>query len=46
MADAALKKHIDLLKKALCSDYRQMYREAGGILPFPFLTPGSKQYDD
>ena len=32
----------DYIKK----DYRQMYREKGGIFPYGFLTPGSASYAD
>lgn len=35
-----------LLRAQLPNDYRAMFRPAGGALPFPFLTPGSAQYDD
>ncbi|MFP4380711.1 MAG: MGH1-like glycoside hydrolase domain-containing protein [Candidatus Sumerlaeia bacterium] len=38
--------YIDLIKQHICRDFHGMYREAGEGLPYPFLTPGSEQYDD
>lgn len=44
--DAALSRHCERLVAALGKDYQQMYREPGGELKHPFLTPGSDQYCD
>lgn len=38
-------KYSDLIKSHVYKDYREMYREGKGALKYPFLTPGSKQYD-
>jgi len=35
-----------IIKKTIYNDYKGMYREAGGALKFPFITPGSDQYSD
>jgi len=40
------KKYIDIIRKHICEDYQGMFREAGGNFEYPFLTPGSQQYDD
>lgn len=40
------KKYSDIIRKTIYKDYKEMFREAGGIFEYPFLTPGSKQYDD
>lgn len=37
---------IALIRKHILTGYEAMFREAGGELPFPFLTPGSESYDD
>lgn len=34
------------IRSHVCRDYESMYRKAGGALKYPFLTPGSQQYDD
>lgn len=39
-------KYIDALRGYMRGSYREMYREAGGIFPYKFLTPGSLSYDD
>jgi putative isomerase len=39
-------RYSSLLRGALLADYRGMFREAGGNLPYPFITPGSRQYAD
>jgi putative isomerase len=44
--DAALSKHIERLVDFIGKDYQKMYREPGGEIPHPFLTPGSDQYCD
>jgi len=42
----SLSGHISAIRKHVLGDYGEMCREAGGALPFPFLTPGSAQYPD
>lgn len=37
---------IERIRRHILANYRGMFREAGGNLPFPFLTPGSAQYAD
>lgn len=39
-------KYSEIIKNSIYKDYKGMYREAGGFLKFPFLTPGSSQYAD
>jgi len=39
-------RHIQRFTAFVCNDYHLMYREAGGEIPYPFLTPGSDQYAD
>lgn len=34
------------LRDYILNEYPGMFREAGGRIPHPFLTPGSAQYDD
>ncbi|HBE02240.1 MAG TPA: glycoside hydrolase family 37, partial [Spirochaetia bacterium] len=46
MQDLEISRFIKIIKNKLYSDYRGMYKEAGGALPFPFITPGSQQYSD
>ena len=41
-----LTRYIALIRQNLTDNYAGMFREAGGNLPFPFLTPGSQQYAD
>lgn len=43
---ALLSHHKTLVRERIKSDYAQSYREAGGALTYPFLTPGSEQYAD
>ena len=38
--------YIELIRQKLCRDFGGMYRAAGGIFAYPFLTPGSGQYAD
>jgi putative isomerase len=40
------KKYIELIRTHITKDYDGMYRDAGGQLEHPFLTPGSEQYSD
>ena len=43
---SATNEHITLIKEHICKDYKRMYRQpSGGALVFPYLTPGSQQYD-
>jgi hypothetical protein len=37
---------ITILKANIYRDYKGMYRKGGGSLVYPFLTPGSNQYDN
>jgi len=42
----AVADYSSLVKSSVCKDYKKMYREGSGALKFPFLTPGSNQYDN
>ena len=44
--DRAISEHIKRITEFVGKDYQLMYREAGGEIPHPFLTPGSDQYSD
>src|SRR3954468_12991366 len=33
-----------IIKKHIYNDYKGMFREAKGTIPYPFITPGSDQY--
>jgi putative isomerase len=35
-----------LIKSNVYKDYKLMFRKGGGALKYPFLTPGSNQYDN
>lgn len=35
-----------IIKSNIYKDYKKMYRNGGGSLVYPFLTPGSNQYDN
>jgi Glycosyl hydrolase family 63 C-terminal domain len=35
-----------IIKTNIYKDYKKMYRKGGGALLYPFLTPGSNQYDN
>ena len=37
-------KYFSSIEEKLTSDYAGMFREPGGALKHPFLTPGSDQY--
>lgn len=39
-------KHIALLRENISKDYSRMFRDAGKAFKYPFLVPGSQQYDD
>lgn len=41
-----MQEYIDALRTWMKKDYREMYREKGGIFPYEFLTPGSASYQD
>jgi hypothetical protein len=43
---AEITRYSALIRQNLQADYRGMFREAGGSMPYPFITPGSQQYDD
>jgi putative isomerase len=45
-SEASLAPHIRRIAEFLGKDYQKMYREPGGEIPHPFLTPGSAQYCD
>ena len=34
-------KFVPVIKQDFCKDYKKMYREKGGALPYPFIVPGS-----
>ncbi len=36
----------ELIRNKVLADYRGMFRPSGEGLKYPFITPGSKQYDD
>jgi hypothetical protein len=38
--------YIAVIKSNIYKDYKGMYRKEGGSLVYPFLTPGSDQYDN
>lgn len=42
----SLQKYIDIIRKHLLRDYTGMFREPGGALFHPFITPGSESYAD
>ncbi|MBC8099180.1 MAG: glycoside hydrolase family 37 [Armatimonadetes bacterium] len=39
-------RYISLIRQNLQENYQGMFREAGGNMPYPFITPGSQQYAD
>lgn len=41
-----LTRYIALIRHNLQQNYAGMFRESGGNLPYPFITPGSQQYAD
>lgn len=41
-----MQEYINALRAYMRKDYKEMYREKGGIFPYGFLTPGSASYDD
>ena len=38
--------YTTIIKSNIYKDYKKMYRKGGGSLVYPFLTPGSNQYDN
>lgn len=42
----AISRSIALIRANLREHYHGMFREEGGNLPYPFITPGSQQYAD
>ena len=44
--DSRLSQRIAGLAEFIGKDYQNMYREPGGEIKHPFLTPGSDQYCD
>ncbi|MBS1653434.1 MAG: glycoside hydrolase family 37, partial [Bacteroidetes bacterium] len=42
----SVKHYITVIKSNIYKDYKKMYRKASGSLIYPFLTPGSNQYDN
>lgn len=42
----SLKEFIAIIRKNICADYGQMYRQSGKGMKYPFLTPGCDQYAD
>lgn len=42
----SISNYIGIIKSNIYKDYKKMYRPGGGALVFPFLTPGSNQYDN
>lgn len=40
------RQYSEIIKENLGKDFKKMYREAGGALPYPFLAPGSEAYAD
>ncbi len=38
--------YAPIIRDYIHRDYHKMYREAGGTMDYPFLTPGSDQYAD
>ncbi len=45
-AAPSIERSIAIIRKAIHTDYRGMFREKGGAFQHPFLTPGSQQYAD
>ena len=41
-----IKGYIKLIKEHIYSNYEQMFRPPTESLPYPFITPGSDQYDN
>lgn len=41
-----MEQYIQALREYMGRDYREMYREAGEVFPYGFITPGSASYED
>ncbi len=39
-------RYSNLIRQNLLENYKGMFRDAGGNMPYPFITPGSQQYAD
>lgn len=44
--EAAVSHYTTVIQSNIYKDYKKMYRKGGGSLVYPFLTPGSNQYDN
>lgn len=42
----SVSRYVSIIKSNIYKDYKGMYRKGGGSLVYPFLTPGSNQYDN
>ena len=42
----SISKYASIIKTHVYKDYKKMYRPSSGALVYPFLTPGSNQYDN
>ncbi|MFI1744258.1 MGH1-like glycoside hydrolase domain-containing protein [Thalassobellus sediminis] len=42
----SISRFASIIKKNVYKDYKNMYRPGSGSLVYPFLTPGSNQYDN
>ena len=40
------KDYYQIIKESIYRDYTGMFREEGGALKYPFMTPGSEEYND
>lgn len=40
------KKYIPIIRNHIYDNYKGMFKDAGGALKYPFVTPGSDQYSD
>ncbi|WP_310391849.1 MGH1-like glycoside hydrolase domain-containing protein [Hymenobacter sp.] len=45
-SDAAWQRYAPIIRKHIFASYNGMYREGGGALKYPFITPGSEAYAD
>lgn len=43
---AEIARYIRHIRQNLLDNYRGMFRDRGGNMPYPFITPGSQQYAD
>lgn len=42
----SISRYASIIKSHVYKDYKNMYRPSSGALVYPFLTPGSNQYDN